>query len=151
MLNEFIEKHKLESELIILPAEESMDSLIAKNRFPARMCVDIRLFNTKEDMPFMVVVPYHYDLDIDKLKKIVGTAELIELDNSESMQVTGYKKGFVPPISVFGVTIIVDFSFENRLHFFCRVGQKEYLKAFVKEIIEFNEDVRFHCISKANS
>jgi prolyl-tRNA editing enzyme YbaK/EbsC (Cys-tRNA(Pro) deacylase) len=150
MIDDFIEKNKLESELISLPTEESMDSLIAKKRFPARMCVNIGVFNTPSNKPFMVIIPYNSELSVEKVKKIVGEDELIELDNEESIKVTGYKQGFVPPISVFGITILIDFSFENKLHLFCRVGQKNYLKAFVKEVIEFNEDVQFHCISKAN-
>jgi hypothetical protein len=150
MIDDFIEKNKLESELISLPTEESMDSLIAKKRFPARLTAKIKLFNTPSNHAIMVVVPFQSEINIDKLKKILGEDELIESNNDESIQITGYKKDFVPPLSVFGVTIMLNFSFENKLHFFCRVGEKSYLKAFVKEVIEFNEDVQFHCLTKAN-
>jgi prolyl-tRNA editing enzyme YbaK/EbsC (Cys-tRNA(Pro) deacylase) len=148
MLSEFIERNDLKSELIDFSSTISTDRLISKGRFPSNLVVKIQLFNTEKNNPFIIIAPFHSELDFEKIKKISSDEEIIEMDHTETAEMTGYKKEKIPPISIYGIKIIIDSSLENKNHLFCRVGEKKFLKVILEEIIEFNDEVEFEQITK---
>ena len=146
MLEDFIITNKLDSEIIKFPSLSSTDSLIASKKLPSNLTVKVQIFDSKNDSPFITIIPYHSELDIPVLKSIVNVGDFLELDTFESVDITGYKKGFIPTISVFGVKIIIDSSLENKAVLFCRVGEKSFLKTSMTSILDTNNDIVFEKI-----
>ena len=148
MLEDFILSNKLDSTIIVFPTNTSTDGLISSKKLPASITVNVRIFNNKANEPIITVTPHNSELNFNILKSILVTDELLELDTFETVDITGYKKDFIPTISVFGVKIIIDSSLEQKEVLFCRVGEKKFLKTSMKSILDTNDDLVFENIIK---
>jgi hypothetical protein len=147
MLEDFIEFNNLKSKIIDYPTIISMDRLIAMNKIAPTAAVKIQLFNTPKNNPFLTIIPFQSELNLSKLKKLVDSDEIIELDSRECVQITGYKKDFLPPISIYGIKIIIDSSLENKKSIFAKIEDKKLVEALMEEVTETNDDLIFEKIS----
>ncbi|MDD3084054.1 MAG: YbaK/EbsC family protein [Candidatus ainarchaeum sp.] len=146
MLEDFIERNDINAEFINFSTNSSTDLLIANKKLPASSTVKIQLFNSKNNNPFIVITPFQSELNFEKIKLIMLENDLVEQNSDESVEITGYKKGFIPPISIFGIKIIIDYSLKTKNFLFCRVSEKSFLKVFLKSVLETNEDILFENI-----
>jgi prolyl-tRNA editing enzyme YbaK/EbsC (Cys-tRNA(Pro) deacylase) len=143
MLEDFIESNKLKSRIIDYPTETSMDLIAAKNFFPKNQLVKTQLFITKKNELFLTIIQFHSEIDFKKLKALLNEDEFLEADESECLDITGYKKSFLPPISIYGVTILIDNSLKEKNSIISKVSEKQVLETKLEELISFNEDVLF--------
>lgn len=147
MIKDFIETNNLDSSILTLATDTKMDYALSKNIFPKKFAVETKLFITKNNDAFIVVIPYNSDIDTKKLGIAINEDEFLEGLNREIFEITGFKKEFVPLLSIYGIKYIIDSSLENLDLLISRVGEKQFLKAKMSEILEFNE-VEFFDIIK---
>ncbi len=148
MLEDFIEFNKLKSKIHLFTSNMSTDMAIASQKLPPKRTVKIQLFNTKSNNPVITIIPYHSELNISMLEKIMGEEEIIEIDSTECLEITGYKKDFLPPISIYGIKTIIDSSLESAKSIFARIGAKKFLEAYMNEVLDTNSDISFEQIVK---
>lgn len=147
MLKDFIETNNLDSSIMTLVTDTKMDYALTNNLFPKKFAVETKLFITKDNDAFICVIPYNSEIDFSKLKSATGEDEFLEAMNREVFEITGFKKEFVPLLSIYGIKYIIDSSLSNLDLLISRVGEKQFLKAKMSEIIEYNE-VEFFDIIK---
>jgi hypothetical protein len=158
MLEDFIEYNNINAKIIDLPTVTDTNFAISSKKIPAPCSVKIQLFDTKENDPFILISQFNSTINFSNVKKLLelnnsnglelDNLKILELNDIETMNITGYKKGFIPPISIYGIKIIIDSSLENKEFLFCRASEKSFLKVPLKAIIEFNDDVVFEEIQE---
>lgn len=93
--------------------------------------------------PFLAVFSAKKKLDLKKLALLfkLNESDLREATESESIEVTGYEKGFIPPLSVYGVTIVLDNNLKKFKEVYCFISNERTLQVPLSEIIEMNEEL----------
>ncbi len=149
MLEDFLEVNKIKAEIISFPTPTSTNSALSSKKIPYTSTVKIKLFNSEKE-PFLVISPFHSETDFKKLKKIMGISkyDILEANDEESISITGYKKDYIPPISIFGLKMIIDSSIETKDFLCCKIGQKKFIKIGLDSIKEYNEEIIFENIIK---
>lgn len=130
MLKDFIEANSLQARII--PARV--------NKEDGAVC---RLFVSDSGKAFLTINRVHNKLDFEKLKKAIleiCNEEFHEAGPVEAERITGYNQKFLPPISIYGVHLLLDRKASecSELYFF--TANEETLQIPTKEIIEMNED-----------
>ena len=64
-----------------------------------------------------------------------------QADKEEAIMVTGYKPGFIPPVSIYGMKVLLDRELEKRNSLAFRVSVDRFLRISAREIISLNESV----------
>lgn len=139
MLEDFIEVNKLNAK--IFPIEERNKSMpLAKS---------IVLIDSNEE-PLLVILLSEDKIDFSKIKKILKVKDVRLAEPKQVFEITGYKVGGVPPISIYGIKTIIDKKLVKLKEIVCGGGTPENLMQIsVKEIIENVEDIIEEDISKA--
>jgi len=145
MIEEFIEKNELDAEIVSFATETPVSVAIKLKKFNPKNIAQTDIFISKKRDEILTITPFGKKPSIEKIESIVGE-ELLELNEEESLEMTGYKKRFLPPISIYGVKIFIDVSFDNFDYLIFPLSIKKYLKIQVEEILSFNEDVSFEKI-----
>lgn len=102
-----------------------------------------KLLVSESQEAFLILYRYHNKLDSEKLKKVLKefTSEKIhEADSVEAERITGYKAEYLPPISIYGVRLLIDKKAAEcsaDLYFF--TAPEETLIISPREIIEMND------------
>lgn len=143
MLEDFILMNNLKSQIVNFPTDTSIDFIAQKNIFPKKHLVKINAFITKENDLFITIIPFNSEIDFEKLKTIILEEEFLELSEDECVDITGYEKNYLPPISIYGANFLIDNSLKNNNLIVLRTGEKQFLKAQMNEIIENNDEVKF--------
>jgi len=129
MIEYFVEKNELEA-------------VIHPNTIVNDFFVRAKLFLIGRQ-GFLVLTPRKALIDMEKLGKALGTSpmRLREAEQSDCLDVTGYKKDFLPPVSIYGITIIIDKKLEKFKKLFFPLENDCTLEISLDEILGFNEDV----------
>ncbi len=143
MIEDFIEVNKLKSQIVNFPTETSVESLVSKSIFPKNLIIKTQLFVTKDNITYLTIVPFYEEVNFSKLKLIINDDEFLEANDKECFDITGYYKNFLPPISIYGINLLIDNSLKDKKTLICRINEKQFLKAQMSEIIENNDEVEF--------
>ena len=142
MLEEFIENNELNAEIISSPTELPVVAAIKQKKFNPKNIAKVNLFRSKSKEEILVITSFGKEIDIKDIE-IVVNEKLLELNEEETIELTGEKKGYVPPISVYGVKVMVDVDLENLNYLVFPLSIKKYLRIPLREIISQNEDISF--------
>ena len=142
MLEEFIENNELNAEIISSPTELPVVAAIKQKKFNPKNIAKVNLFRSKSKEEILVITSFGKEIDIKDIE-IVINEKLLELNEEETIELTGEKKGCVPPISVYGVKVMVDVDLENLNYLVFPLSIKKYLRIPLREIISQNEDISF--------
>lgn len=129
MLEDFIEVNKLKATIIQKP-------ILGPN---AAKCV-LYLRANPALKPALAVFMRKDHIDFDKFSGLFPGSKLREANAKESFNVTGYKKGFIPPISVYGIIVVLDSKAAEKGSLYVPVSDLSTLEVSVSEIKEMNED-----------
>ncbi|MEM0360771.1 MAG: YbaK/EbsC family protein [Candidatus Diapherotrites archaeon] len=129
MLEDFIEVNSVNAEIV--PGRFSENS--------AR-CV-LLLSKETGGSPVLAIVPGGKRLSLEKAARAAGSGELREASEKEDFEVTGYKHGFLPPISIYGVKVLVEKALLKKPVLNFLVKEECTLRIAPQTIMEFNEDV----------
>jgi prolyl-tRNA editing enzyme YbaK/EbsC (Cys-tRNA(Pro) deacylase) len=126
MLEEFIEKNGLDAKLLPLDKEiRGYTRIAALAGVPEKNVLRTVLYINSANEPFLAVFPAHAEPDIDRLCALAGCVKAMEASDDESEEITGYKNGVMPPISVYGIKTIVDSSVPDMDRIACFAGRRD--------------------------
>jgi len=77
---------------------------------------------------------------MEKIKKALKLASLMQVDKLDVEEMTGFKADFLPPISIYGVRVLVDKKLMEREKVKCIVSEEKTLEISPQEILEANEE-----------
>ncbi|MEM4257407.1 MAG: YbaK/EbsC family protein [Candidatus Diapherotrites archaeon] len=138
MLEEFIEVNKLKAK--IFPSDERNQNL--------PLVKSIVLVDSNEE-PLLVILLSEDKIDFGKIKKVLKVKDVKLADPKQVFEMTGYKVGGVPPISIYGIKTIIDKKVVKLKEIVCGGGTPENLMQIsVKEIMENVEEIITEDISK---
>ncbi len=125
MLEDFIEANKLQARILPYAAKGSL--------------IKCELFSS--DRGFALLIHFAKDvLDLGKAKAVLGGGNLEKAAKGEAEEVTGYSCEFMPPISIYGVKVLIDGKVFAAEEVRCLVGEEKTLAISPREIKEANED-----------
>jgi len=125
MLEDFIESNGLEAKVLPYAAKGSL--------------IKCSLF--KADSLDILVVFFAKDrLSEEKVKKALACNSLRRIEGSLAEEITGYEAKFLPPISVYGVKVLLDSKVANAPKAKCIIADEKTLDISPKEILEANEE-----------
>ena len=75
-----------------------------------------------------------------KLAKAVGAKEAKPIALGETERITGYVPEFMPPISIYGIKVVVDSKLAVVEKVKCPISPEQVLEITPKEILEANEE-----------
>ena len=142
MLEEFIENNDLSAKIISSPTDLPVVAAIKQKKFNPKIIAKTNLFISSKKDEILVITSFGKELLIENVEKIVGE-KLLGINEEESIELTGYKKNYIPPISVFGIKVIIDSDLENLRYLVFPISIKKYIKLPLEEILSYNEDVSF--------
>ena len=79
-------------------------------------------------------------LDFSKIESFLGSKPK-PIDADKVMEETGYSKDFLPPISIYGVKVLIDSKVFKHNVVKCLISDVLCVKLPVSEINDFNDDV----------
>ena len=147
MLEEFIGANNLKAEIISFSTETPVAVILKQKKFVPRTIVQTKLFISAKKDEILTITPFGKEVQIELLEEIIGE-DLLESNEEECLKITGYKRGFAPPISIYGVKVIIDPILENLNYIIAPISTKKYLKIPLEEVLSFNEDVSFGALTE---
>lgn len=129
MLEDFIEVNKLKATIIdkaILGPNSARCTLIIREPSPLK--------------PLLIVHLRRDSVSMEKLNKLLPGAKLREAGAKETFYITGYRKGFLPAISIYGVVVLLDEKASKRETLDILVGDERTLEISPAEIMAANEE-----------
>ncbi|MFH1240701.1 MAG: YbaK/EbsC family protein [Candidatus Diapherotrites archaeon] len=84
---------------------------------------------------------------IEKLEAVSGLTNLKKADSDKTEQITGYDSDSLPPISIYGVIVIIDKKLMDKEFLFFEIAEGKFLKIKPSKLIELNEDSEIEEIS----
>ncbi|MEM4662522.1 MAG: YbaK/EbsC family protein [Candidatus Diapherotrites archaeon] len=129
MLEDFIEVNKLKATII---EKAIFNSSSAK-------CV-LLLREPTALKPFLVVHLKNTEISMEKVKNILPIAETKEANAKETYYITGYQKGYLPAISIYGVIVLLDIRAAKKKKLYILVGENRTLEISPAEIKKANEE-----------
>lgn len=128
MFEEFIEANKVPAEIV----HKRLSGNLVK-------CV-LLVPGKKTEMPVLAVFPAGKRISTEKAAKGANCSELRQAREEETIKIAGYESGFIPPVSVYGVRVLLDDSILERQFVNVIIGKEKTLKIKPSAIIEFNEE-----------
>ena len=128
MLEDFIEVNELKARIV---EKRILNSSSAKCELIMREPLSLK--------PLLAIHLCKDSIDMEKIRKFFSD-KLRVAESREAFQVTGYEKDYMPPISIYGVIVILDEKAANKEKLYFLVGEERTLIIEPKEIIEANEE-----------
>jgi len=124
-----------------------LEDFIEANSLNAKIFNSIKSFNMAKCSLFegddgfvLLVFPFGKMIDFEKLKKSLKTKNLLKIEGKGVEEITGYNEGFVPPISIYGVKVVLDMELEKLEEINILTGEEQTLSISPKEIEASNEE-----------
>lgn len=76
------------------------------------------------------------------LSKLISTAEMQRAKPVQIETMTGYTAEFLPPISIYGVEVLLDEKLSRYDRLYCRISEEQFLEIAPEEIIVSNENAK---------
>ncbi len=88
--------------------------------------------------PVLAVFPAGKRVFPEKISGALGLGELRQPGERETYGITGYEKGFLPPVSIYGVKVLVEKSLLGKSFLHFPAGEELTLKISPEKILELN-------------
>lgn len=143
MLKEFIEINNLNAKIVatskpVLTINEAASAMNVSLNNAAKTI----LFLDENGFGVLCIISTNSKINEEKLKKLLGIKKISLASAKKAIETTGYELEAIPPISIYGLKIILDKKFAEHKIIYCSAGEKQkLLQISPKEIIENNEDI----------
>jgi prolyl-tRNA editing enzyme YbaK/EbsC (Cys-tRNA(Pro) deacylase) len=127
VIEDFIESNSLNAKILPYAAKGSL--------------VKCRLFKSGS-LEILAVFPAKDSISMEKVKRALKLVSLMQVDKFDVEEMTGYKADFLPPISIYGVTVLLDKKLAEKERVRCLVSEERTLEISPKEILEANEEAK---------
>ena len=126
MLEDFIEDGKFDAKIFLSEDEILSPSQISKIcNLPESEIIKVVIYIGSDKKPVLAILPQDKEADLGKISKIMGCERIIrEAIPPEVEGLTGYRKGVLPPISIYGIDIIIEKSIMDKGKVACFGGTK---------------------------
>jgi prolyl-tRNA editing enzyme YbaK/EbsC (Cys-tRNA(Pro) deacylase) len=148
VIEDFLSANKLDAEFFSFDGAVSIKKALFETQTQFSSVAKAEFYVNNSGEEFLFVFPFNSKLELSKLKQLTKSSELVSPDPEVTLDATGYAKGFLPPVSIYGVKVFLDKSLENKNYLFFQVGENSFLKISPDSIIEANEDSSIAIISK---
>lgn len=150
MLEDFIHANKLTAKVFPTTAEVHTAAKAASLMGDDAEAVAKSILLVDSDGEAVLVVLLGKDrVDFAKVKTLLGVRDVRLAEPEEVLDITGYEIGGVPPISIYGVTTIIDRRVAKKAEVVCGGGTPQHLMRIkVSEIVEFAEGVRIEDVAR---
>ncbi|HLC79471.1 MAG TPA: YbaK/EbsC family protein [archaeon] len=149
MLEDFIASNKLSAKVFATSNGVHSASRAQSLLGDADAIAKSILLMGSDSSPILVVLLGTDKVDFQKVKSVLNISDVRLATQAEVFQVTGYEIGGVPPISIYGVTTIVDKQLTKKDEVVCGGGDNLHLMRIkVSEIAEFAENVKIEDVRK---
>lgn len=128
MLEDFVEANSVPAQIVHKRLSENLVK-----------CV-LLVPREKRELPLLVVFPAGSRISLEKAMEKAECSELRPAGEKETLKITGYEHNFLPPISIYGVRVLVEESILNKSFVNVIVGEEKTLRIDPRAIIEFNEE-----------
>jgi prolyl-tRNA editing enzyme YbaK/EbsC (Cys-tRNA(Pro) deacylase) len=145
MLEDFLEVNEVKAELIDLRKEvSSLSEALQVLGLKKNEAIQAKLLLDSEEEGVLCLFPSNLALDLSKAEKVVGKP-LKVAEEKQVLEITGYKKDFLPPLSIYGVKTLIDkkvlkketvFSAAGSSSKLLKISSKELIKAAFNPIVE---------------
>jgi len=125
MLEDFIKSNELNAKILPIPVKA-----------PTIKCQLFRF----DDANVLVIHFASKELDLKKLAKAVGAKKAKPIALEEAEDITGYDFEFIPPVSIYGVKVVVDSKLFVAEKVKCPISAEQVLEITPKEIVESNDE-----------
>jgi len=125
MLEDFIESNKLKAR--IMPFHRSSNLIKCR-------------FFLADESPVLVVASAFARLDEQKIRKELECKMLEDPLEKEALEMTGYPLDFLPPISIYGIRVLIDKKLFGNGNLYCKVSETDCLEITAEEIREQNDE-----------
>jgi prolyl-tRNA editing enzyme YbaK/EbsC (Cys-tRNA(Pro) deacylase) len=125
MLEDFIEANGLKARIV----PRALKADLIKCRFFVAGSDEILAISLNES-----------PLSFEKISATLGK-EAAPVSDARAEQMTGYQKQFMPPVSIYGVKVLLDKRVLEKQLVHCLVGEERTLGISPGEIKDFNDDV----------
>ncbi len=125
MLQDFIESNNLQARILPCSAKGSL--------------IKCRLFSCS-DFDVLVIFFARDKISKEKVKTSLNSDSAQRIENSEIEEITGYMAEFLPPISIYGVKVLLDRKVAKAERVMCLVSDKKTLEKSPNEIREANDN-----------
>ncbi len=129
MLEDFIEVNSVSARIL---NKEVHNSSVAKCTLFVREPTRLK--------PLLVVHLANSSPKKEIIERLFVQDELHEAGAKEAFRITGYELEYMPPISIYGVIVIIDEKAAQKETLFFPIGEEKTLVISPKEIAEHNED-----------
>ncbi len=124
MLEDFVQSNELQAKILPVPVKAT-----------AIKCMLFKCDN--EDV--LAVYFASKEIDPKKLAAAVEAKEAKPVALEEAEEITGYDLEFIPPISIYGIKVVVDSKLKIAEKIKCLINPEQVLEITPKEILEANE------------
>jgi|SRR3989344_239130 len=150
MLRDFISVNKLKAEVFetsreVRTAERASEVMGLEADSVAKSIVMV----DPNKNPLLVILLGPDHIDFAKIKALLGVRDIRLAEPDEVFEITGYKVGGVPPISIYGIKTLMDRRAANKIEVICGGGDHAHLMRIkVKEILENVEDIEVEDVAR---
>ena len=124
MLEDFIKANNLQAKILSISVKA-----------PTIKC---QLFRC-DDVDVLAIYFASKEIDLKKLAKAVGAKEATSIALEKAEDITGYDFEFMPPVSIYGVKVVVDSKLAVAEKVKCPISAEQVLEISPKEILKANE------------
>ena len=124
MLEDFIKANNLQAKILSIPVKAPI--------------IKCQLFRC-DDIAVLAIYFASKEIDLKKLAKAVGAKEAKPIALEKAEDITGYDFEFMPPVSIYGVKVVVDSKLFVAEKVKCLISAEQVLEISPKEILETNE------------
>jgi len=88
---------------------------------------------------FLLVFSAEKKIDRQKLCAVLKAEKVKPVHGQKVEEITGYEESFLPPVSIFGIKVIIDSEIMGKKPVHCLVAEDKTLEIFPQEIVSANE------------
>ena len=147
----YIKTNKFNAEVFEVNSEvhSAAKASAAVSGDPNGLVKSILLIDYPAKNPVLVILLGPDKIDFEKVKNILGVKDVRMATSEEVIEITGYEVGGVPPISIYGVTVILDKSASKKVEVISGGGDPMHLMRIkIQDIIEQNDDILIEDVKK---
>ncbi len=138
MLDDFLAINGLKARILSFDFEvHTAKQASERVKAPLSCVLKTVLFLDDEKNGFLALIPGDQKASATKIARLLGKKNLRLASAEEVFEITGYEAGGLPPISIFGVTTVLDSSFLDSQTVYCGGGDVFHLLEI--SVLEFKK------------
>ncbi|MFA5126253.1 MAG: YbaK/EbsC family protein [archaeon] len=141
MIRDFLEANKLEGRVFSFPSDTSIEKAAEEAHLSVDSIAKAFLFIDEKMDFFAVIALLGSKISSKEACSLFKKKFLEEADSEQILKFAGFEENFFPPVSVFGVRVVLHSSVKNRKSLLFALSNREFLLINTEDILKANADV----------